>query len=425
MLGRDKSMGGHRANGPAPAQEGSAPMQKASFQDRRLSKTGTPGIYKRGSRYVVTFRDPNGRQRKRSAHTLAEARDLKAALTADVRRGEYRTLSKVTFADYAAEWIESYQGRTSRGIRPETLADYRRDLGLDADGNLIGDGAIAFFGRMTLAAIEPRDVKRYAAGLAARGLAPGSVRNLLAPVRALLADAHEDGLIRGNPAAGIRITRRAENENGEPGAKALTEDELRALLAEVPDDWRLFFELLAHTGLRIGEAVALTWGDVEFGRRRLHVRRRLYRRRFDSPKSRYGRRVVPLTEGLGQALWRFRGDAPDDAPVFTTRDGTHLDASNLAARVLKPAAKRAGVPWAGFHTFRHTCATMLFRHGLNAKQAQMWLGHHSPAFTLATYVHLLADDMPDTSFLDEITTPRGAGTESSGGEEGDIEKIAS
>ena len=46
---------------------------------------------------------------------------------------------------------------------------------------------------------------------------------------------------------------------------------------------------------------------------------------------------------------------------------------------------------------------MLFRHGLNAKQVQVWLGHHSPAFTLATYVHYLADDLPDASFLDDVT----------------------
>ena len=79
------------------------------------------------------------------------------------------------------------------------------------------------------------------------------------------------------------------------------------------------------------------------------------------------------------------------------------DSKHVAARVLKPAARRAGVPWAGFHTFRHTNATMLFRHGLNAKQVQMWLGHHSPAFTLATYVHLLADDLPDAAFLSDVT----------------------
>jgi integrase len=215
----------------------------------------------------------------------------------------------VTFVEYAQEWIATYQGRTYRGIRPETLADYRRDLGLEKDGGLIGDGAMAFFGRMTLAAIEPRDVKRYAAELAARGLAPGSVRNVLAPVRALLATAFEDGLIRSNPSAGLRIVQRVQAEAHEPRAKALTEEELRALLDEVPEEWRLFFELLAHTGVRIGEAVALTWADVDFGKRRLHVRRRLYRGRLDSPKSRYGRRVVPLTEGLAQALWRLRAES--------------------------------------------------------------------------------------------------------------------
>ena len=377
-------------------------MQQESFQDRRLVKTGTPGIYKRGTRYCVVYRDPNGRQRKRAARTLAEARELKATLTADIRRGEYRPLSRITFTEYAIEWIATYQGRTSRGIRPETLADYRRDLGIAADGTLIGDGAIGFFGTTMLAAIEPRDIKRYAATLAGRGLAPGSVRNALAPVRALCATAFEDGLIRGNPTAGVRIVHQVDGSET-PRRKALSEDELRGLLAEIPDESRLLFETLAHTGMRIGEAIALTWADVDLGSRRLHVRRRLYRGRYDAPKSRYGLRTIPLTEGLAQALWRARGTAADNGPVFPSADGTPIDPSNVASRVLKPAARRAGVPWAGFHTFRHTCASMLFRHGLNAKQVQMWLGHHSPAFTLATYVHLLPDDLPGAAFLDEVT----------------------
>ena len=91
-----------------------------------------------------------------------------------------------------------------------------------------------------------------------------------------------------------------------------------------------------------------------------HVRRRLYQGRLDAPKSRYGRRAVPLSPRLAQALWRRRGASPDEAPVFASRSGDYLNDSNLLARVLKPAAKRAGVPWTGFHTFRHTCATMLF-----------------------------------------------------------------
>jgi hypothetical protein len=74
--------------------------------------------------------------------------------------------------------------------------------------------------------------------------------------------------------------------------------------------------------------------------------------------------------------------------------------------VLKPAAVRAGLvddeggAWIGFHTLRHTCATRYFRAGANVKQVQAILGHHSPAFTLERYVHLLPDDLPDPAFLD-------------------------
>jgi integrase len=389
-----------------------------------LVKTATPGIYKRGSRYVVVIRDPYGKQRKKSARTLAEARDLKSTLTADVARGEYRAVSKVGFTEYALEWIEHYGGRTSRGIREQTKADYKDRL---------EQYAIPFFGRMQLAAIEPRDLKRFAAhvaesGLTCRscrgeveqrlrcracagsGLRPGrmaanSVRLALAPVKALLATAHEEGVIRGNPAAGVRLVieqSRAEAEDGH--VKALSEDELRRLLDETPPAWRLFFEFLAHSGLRIGEAIALRWSDVDFDRRRVSVERRFYRGTFDRPKSKYGRRKVPLSEGMArdlEARWLLVDNV--EGLVFPSSAGTVIDSSKLMSRVLKKAGRRAGVPWVGFHTFRHTCATTLFRRGLNAKQVQVWLGHHSPAFTLATYVHFLDDDLPSADFLDGVT----------------------
>jgi integrase len=261
-------------------------------------------------------------------------------------------------------------------------------------------------------------VKRLAAHVASRGVSANTVRLALAPVKALFATAVEEGLIRANPAAGLRISQ-ATPESADDGerVKALTEEELRRLLDELPAAHRLFFEFLAHSGLRIGEAIALRWGDVDLGRRRVQVRRRFYRDGFAAPKSRYGRRDVPLSAGLARSLWKLRGGASDSELVFTTETGRMIDQSNLASRVLKPAAVRAGLgdwvgrplraeSWVGFHTFRHTAATMLFRSGLNAKQVQVWLGHHSPAFTLATYVHLLSDDLPDASFLDGLTAPR-------------------
>lgn len=362
-----------------------------------MVKTNVPGIFKRGGKYVVTFRDAQGRSRKRSAATMAEARALKASLTADVARGEFRLLSRTTVADYAAEWIETYHGRTSRGFRETTRQEYRRDLEREI---------LPYFGRRKLAEIEPRDVKAFAAHLATkRGFKPGSVRNVIAPLRAMFATAFEEGLIRSNPAANVRLIQTAQAEAAEK-AKAMTEAELHAVVDALPEAHRLFFRFLAESGTRIGEAVAVRWSDVDFERGRIRIERRWYRGSYGPPKSRYGVRSIPLSTTLLRDLWEAQSAVAvhdEDALIFTNSSGERLDASNLRRRVLTPAATRAGVPWVGFHTFRHTCATILFRRGHNAKQVQMWLGHHSAAFTLSTYVHFLTEDLPSVDFFGSAT----------------------
>lgn len=77
------------------------------------------------------------------------------------------------------------------------------------------------------------------------------------------------------------------------------------------------------------------------------------------------------------------------ALVFPGFGGRPYDPAHLWTRVLSPACAEAGVEWGGFHTFRHTVASRMFASGRNAVQVQNRLGHHSAAFTLRTYVHLL------------------------------------
>ena len=76
------------------------------------------------------------------------------------------------------------------------------------------------------------------------------------------------------------------------------------------------------------------------------------------------------------------------------------------SRYLKPAMEEVGAPWGGFHTLRHTCASILFANGRNIRQVQHWLGHHSPSFTLDTYVHLLDDGIGEGLDLPRTSTPR-------------------
>jgi len=369
---------------------------------RRLVKTGTPGIFKRGGSYVVVGRDLRGKQVKRFAKTLAEARVKKAELRADVARGEYRKTVRISFADYAARWIATYDGRTARGVRSSTIRSYRRDLGIDAEGEPTGSGAVAHFGRTPLASITAQDIKAYAAECAKAGLARNTIRLRIAPVKALLATAHEEGLIRANPAAGLRLGRTVADAPLKE-THALSEEEVVSVLAEVPERHRLLVELLAQTGLRISEALALTKADVDFGRRRLSVSKRLADGELDAPKTRYGIRQAPLSSGLARQLWTRLATVDDDALVFSTSTGAPLDRSKLYATV-RAAGERAGVEWpVGLHTFRHTCASIMFRRGVPKEAIRRLLGHHSWDFTAGTYLHLEDDDLPDGSVVGDLT----------------------
>ena len=104
------------------------------------------------------------------------------------------------------------------------------------------------------------------------------LRKLRVAVSAMYATAVDDGLVRSNPIAGVRIPAVArEPRRGRPKAKALTRADLAVLLAAIPADRRLFFEFLAHTGLRISETIGLRWQHIELGEcPRVEVREQVY-----------------------------------------------------------------------------------------------------------------------------------------------------
>jgi integrase len=100
----------------------------------------------------------------------------------------------------------------------------------------------------------------------------------------------------------------------------------------------------------------------------------------------------------------------DEDLLFPSLTGTPIQPNNLRRRTLRPLVEEVEAAWAGFHTFRHTCASLLFERGANAKQVQRWLGHHSPSFTLDTYIHLLPDQLDAPLELDAELRTRGVGT---------------
>jgi len=369
----------------------------------KLTTTSTPGIFRRhvtgcsgegrcDCSYVVVWRH-RGRQHKETHRTYTEAREAKGSREA----GDKRPTSKVRFKDYFEEWIESYAGRTARGFSETTRPEYRRPIEAHA---------VPKWGTWKLAEVEPADVRELFGAMRKAGKSTSAIKKLRAALSAMFATAVDDGVLRSNPAQGVRIPAGRTDEPVDDRAKALTREELRLLLAALPDDWRLFHEFLAVTGLRISECIGLRWEHLDLGDSpKVKVREQHYKGQRKRLKSNAGRRDVPLSADMAAKLLGHRRDfyRGPDTPVFASRVGTELLPANVYRRALAPAAIALGhaVKVKGedgkdrmrsavsFHTFRHTCASMLFEDGRNVKQVAEWLGHADAGFTLRTYVHLL------------------------------------
>jgi integrase len=361
---------------------------------------------------VIIWRH-RGRQHKETCSTFAEARKKKSSRDA----GDKRPKSTVRFGEYFHNWIESYAGLTSRGFSETTRPEYRRPIEAHA---------FPRWKTWKLSDIESGDIRELLGIMRREERSTSAIKKLRAALSTLFTTAVEDGLVPANPVRGVRIPPApADDESTEERAKALTRAELRILIAAIPGDWHLFFEFLVHTGLRISEAIGLTWEHLELGDQpRVKVREQVYRGKRRKLKSGAGRRDIPLSTGMAKKLLAHRRDAyrGPKTPVFASTTGTELIRGKLAERILTPAAIATGFkteemvkdengeeklkvrPTVTFHTFRHTCASLLFDAGRNIKQVQEWLGHADPAFTLRTYVHLLDAGVGDAEFFDEVVT---------------------
>lgn len=370
----------------------------------KLTKTSTPGIFRRhkmgcgGGRcdcaYVVMWRH-RGRQHKETFRTLAEAREAQGKR----RAGDSRPSSRITVEAYFTDWIETYEGRTARGFSETSRSLYRR---------AINDHALPTWRTWKLGEVEPAEVRALYRRLRAGGKSTATLRTLRAALSAMYSTAVEDAVTDSNPIRGVRLPGRDSDDDEQKRAKALSREELRIFLAALPDDghWRLFFEFLATTGLRIGEAVGLTWENLDLGDQpKAKVREQVYRGKRKRLKSKDGKRDIPLPVSVAAKLLAHRRDcyAGPKSPVFQTTTGSELDPHNVRRTILRPVAISLGYyelvededgrsrerTTLGFHAFRHTCASMLFADGRNVKQVQRWLGHAKASITLDTYLHLL------------------------------------
>jgi integrase len=264
-----------------------------------------------------------------------------------------------TFRQQAEWWIESVSIRRRRPVKPATIYGWQHCLDRWILPNL---------GKRLLSEVRNRALRQFVEILSAAGLAPKTIVNIVTVVKLVVASAVDEEGDQLHPRTWNHefiqlplVIKETQNRPTIDGA------EITALLKSVKGRYATLVALVAGTGLRIGEALAVRTEDFDPDCHVLHVRRSVWHRREQAPKTANAIRLVDIPEVLAQVLRGYTEGM--EGYLFTTRAGRVLDPRN-ALKALHGAGNRGG-----FHAFRRFRFSVLRRAGVPENLIKQWLGH--------------------------------------------------
>ncbi|MGX7139721.1 hypothetical protein RV15_GL002141 [Enterococcus silesiacus] len=224
------------------------------------------------------------------------------------------------------------------------------------------------------------------------------------------------GITNQNPTTNVLIPVR-KNSNTEKKLKFYTKDQLQNFLATIENEQNPYFKirdytlfrLLAFSGCRIGEILALTWSDLDFNTNTLSIHRTVTKGQdyyiSETPKTKKSNRQIVLDQKtikqlnkwkLSQKQFLFKFGFSQPAFIFTT-EKNNFTINQAVTERYKVYQNRAKLPDIGLHGFRHTHASMLYNAKATDKEVAERLGHSNIKTTLNIYTHLSDDQKEGTT----------------------------
>lgn len=398
---------------------------------RKRSKANGEGtIYKDGKGYRGQFvvgkkADGSYIRKSFSGKTKLEVTKKRDDYIASLHNGTYVDPSKITFGEWLLYWLITFKKESISPKNYDTL-EY-----------LIIMHIIPTLGHiklqdLTTGMIQEMYNEKYRSGKldGSGGLSPSTIKHLHETIRMALNKAVSIKLINSNPALECELNY-AQRETKK---QYYTLEEQKRIIKSTDPNVRSELLVLTGimTGLRKGEIIALTWDDIDFENRRIHVNKAvtIYKNRDESsnkkykldvkdPKTYHSIRFVPITEELSTLLKKHKqkmieenlsaGRSNKDYNiVFQTSKGTHHHQTNVT-RTWNRILEKANVDHVGFHGTRHSYATRLLENNIDPKTVQSNIGHSTLDFTLKQYTHVTSimvnssrDKMSNIFNIDDI-----------------------
>lgn len=339
-------------------------------------------------------RPEDGKTVRRSlyANSRQEAQTKLHEVLLSIDRDEYIEPSQITVQEWLYTWLRIYCLNLKKN---STCTGYEDEIKLHLT---------PYLGHLKLQELKPLDVQLAINKLIHQGKAPTTVRKAHAILRAALRQAEINQMIRHNP---CEYTVLPKLERGE--IRYLSQNEQRRFIDNLPDNatGRALYFILG-TGIRASELAGLRWSDVQDDR--FTIRQTVRRNRdfsedaktrtrleYSTPKTRAGRRTIPLTIKMQELLREHRRmqtatclakgkEWNDNNLVFCTEIGTPYEVRNLN-RFLHRTLENAELDVMGVHSLRHTFATRAVESGMDMRMLSEILGHAQVALTLQLYAH--------------------------------------
>ena len=264
-----------------------------------------------------------------------------------------------TFRQQAEWWMESLSTRRRRPLKPATVYGWQHCLDRWILPNL---------GDKLLSEVRNGALRQFVEILSAAGLAPKTIVNVVTVVKFVVASAVDEEGDQIHPRIWnhefIQLPLVIKEKQNRP---TISEAEISALLNSVKERYAVLVALVAGTGLQIGEALAVRTEDFDANCQVLHVRRSVWHRCEQAPKTLNAIRPVDIPESLAQVLCRYIKGRKGH--LFTTRAGRLLDSRNVLD-VLQRAGRQGG-----YHAFRRFRFAVLRKAGVPDDLIKLWLGH--------------------------------------------------
>ena len=333
---------------------------------------GEGSIYRRKDGRWVGQYEVNGKRRYVYGRTRKEVAEKLNKAIAERDAGLVFDAKNLSVGEYLDSWLDTIRGT----LAPNTVRRHEELTRIHIKPAL---------GKAKLSKLDPLRVQSCYRSKLDEGLSAATVVKIHSTLSKSLKQAVRWRLIPLNVCESVTPPRIARTEIAPLDAR-----QIKALLkAAEGTDLHALWVLLATTGLRIGEALALRWNDLDPEARTLRVNRTVFRNVLSQPKTQSSRRTIKLS---GLAMGALRQHPRTADLIFCTGSGKPINVSNLRNRSWKRLLGCAGLPPSTrLHDIRHSTATLLLSRGVPVKVVSEMLGHAGVGITLSVYAHVLPD----------------------------------